>query len=233
MVKLRRRAVFTEPCRFLWVKIRLSRFRPPRLDAELVQVAEESPRRALFVRGSVTLQQNPSIERCAPATADVDLGNTVVRRARRSTRHRHGDRSCSIDRRRRALRDLRGRRAASRRSTSSTEKGSPGRVAWSLPQASRPSPRASIAAWSRRPRPCGPAGGIRLGLPRCCSRVGSAPAPACRGPCGLRRSASPAAGRRTAPHRHCCSHPARREALAPGARGRRRTTAPTVAARDG
>ena len=87
-----------------------------RLHAELARVAEEAPRRALFVRGSLTVQQNPSIERRALATATIDLGRHVVR-ARVAARGTAEATDLLVDRLRRELRDLRGRREASRRST--------------------------------------------------------------------------------------------------------------------
>jgi len=85
-----------------------------RLEAELARLAEESPRRVLFVRGSLTLQENPSLERPVLASASLDLGRRVVR-----ARVAAGGTAEAIDRLvgrlRREFRDLRGRQEASRR----------------------------------------------------------------------------------------------------------------------
>ena len=122
-----------------------------RLHAELARVAEEAPRRALFVRGSLTVQQNPSVERRALATATIDLGRHVVR-GRVAARSTAEATDLLVDRLRRELRDLRGRREASRRSTPPRVKGGPQPDAVTLGSAER---CGDPAARSRRPTmPC-------------------------------------------------------------------------------
>jgi ribosome-associated translation inhibitor RaiA len=93
-----------------------------RLHAELARVAQEAPRRPVFIRGSLTVQQNPSVERRALATATIDLGRHVVR-ARVATRSTGEAIDLLVARLRREFRDLRGRREASRRPMPPRAKG--------------------------------------------------------------------------------------------------------------
>jgi ribosome-associated translation inhibitor RaiA len=84
-----------------------------RLRKELARLADESPRRAVFVRGALTYEQNPSVTRPALASATIDLGRRVVR-----ARVAADGTSTAIDllvaRLRRSIRDLRGREEAAR-----------------------------------------------------------------------------------------------------------------------
>jgi ribosome-associated translation inhibitor RaiA len=84
-----------------------------RLRKELARLAQESPRRAIFVRGALTFEQNPSVARPAVASATLDFGRRVVR-----ARVAADGTSTAIDllvaRLRRSLRDVR-RRDESRR----------------------------------------------------------------------------------------------------------------------
>ena len=85
-----------------------------RLRAELARLAEESPRHAVFVRGALTFEQNPSIERPAVASATIDLGRRVVR-AHVAANGTASAIDLLVARLRRSLRDLRGRDEAARR----------------------------------------------------------------------------------------------------------------------
>ena len=85
-----------------------------RLRAELTQLADESPRHAVFVRGALTYDQNPAIARPAAASATIDLGRRVVR-ARVAADGTSIAIDRLVDRLRRRLRDLRSRDEAVRR----------------------------------------------------------------------------------------------------------------------
>lgn len=79
-----------------------------RLRKELAQLADESPRHPIFVRGALTFEQNPSVARPALASATIDLGRRVVRA------HVAADGTATaidllVARLRRSMRDLRGR----------------------------------------------------------------------------------------------------------------------------
>lgn len=87
-----------------------------RLRAELARLADESPRHAVFVRGALTVEQNPSIARPAVASATIDLGRRVVR-ARVAADGTATAIDLLVARLRRSLRDLRGREEAARRKT--------------------------------------------------------------------------------------------------------------------
>jgi ribosome-associated translation inhibitor RaiA len=79
-----------------------------RLRSELERLADESPRHAVFVRGALTYEQNPSVARPALATATIDLGRRVVRA--RVAAHGTGTAiDLLVARLRRSLRDLRRR----------------------------------------------------------------------------------------------------------------------------
>lgn len=84
-----------------------------RLHDELARIAAASPRPALFVRGSLTLQNNPSLERPVLATASIDLGRRVVR-ARVAARGTAEATDRLAGRLRRSLRAASGRRQAAR-----------------------------------------------------------------------------------------------------------------------
>ena len=84
-----------------------------RLRTELAQLADESPRHPIFVRGALTFEQNPSVARPALASATIDLGRRVVRA------HVAADGTATaidllVARLRRSMRDLRGRDDAGR-----------------------------------------------------------------------------------------------------------------------
>src|SRR5262245_35295573 len=84
-----------------------------RLRKELARLAEESPRRAIFVRGALTFEQNPSVARPALASATIDLGRRVVR-ARVAATGAATAIDLLVARLRRSMRDLRGRDEAAR-----------------------------------------------------------------------------------------------------------------------
>jgi ribosome-associated translation inhibitor RaiA len=86
-----------------------------RLRMELQRIAEESPRHAIFVRGAITYEQNPSLARPAAVSASIDLGRRVVR-ARVAARGTSTAIDLLVARLRRTIRDLRGRDEAARRS---------------------------------------------------------------------------------------------------------------------
>jgi ribosome-associated translation inhibitor RaiA len=84
-----------------------------RLHKELARLAEESPTHAVFVRGALTYEQNPSVEHPALASATIDFGRRSVR-----ARVEADGTATAIDllvaRLRRSLRELRGRDEAAR-----------------------------------------------------------------------------------------------------------------------
>ena len=84
-----------------------------RLRKELAQLADESPRHAIFVRGALTYEQNPSVARPALASATIDLGRRVVR-ARVAADGTATAIDLLVARLRRSMRDLRGRDEAAR-----------------------------------------------------------------------------------------------------------------------
>lgn len=84
-----------------------------RLEKELARLAEESPRHAVFVRGALTFEQNPSVARPALASATIDLGRRVVR-ARVAADGTATAIDLLVARLRRSIRDLRGRDEALR-----------------------------------------------------------------------------------------------------------------------
>src|SRR5262245_46350846 len=79
-----------------------------RLHQELARLADESPRRAVFVRGALTYEQNPSVARPALASATIDLGRRVIR-ARVAADGTATAIDLLVARLRRSVRDLRGR----------------------------------------------------------------------------------------------------------------------------
>src|SRR6476660_7273466 len=79
-----------------------------RLRKELTQLAEESPRRAVSVRGALTYEQNPSVAQPALASATIDLGRRVVR-ARVAADGTATAIDLLVARLRRSMRELRGR----------------------------------------------------------------------------------------------------------------------------
>jgi len=85
-----------------------------RLRQELARLADESPRHAVYLRGALTYEQNPSVARPALASATIDLGRRVIR-----ARVAANGTSTAIDllvvRLRRSLRELRGRDEATMR----------------------------------------------------------------------------------------------------------------------
>ena len=84
-----------------------------RLRTELAQLADESPRHPIFVRGALTFEQNPSVARPALASATIDLGRRVVR-ARVAADGTATAIDLLVARLRRSMRDLRGRDEAGR-----------------------------------------------------------------------------------------------------------------------
>ena len=85
-----------------------------RLQRELARLANECPRKAVFVRGALSYEQNPKVERPALASATIDLGRRVVRA------HVASDGTATaidllVARLRRSLRDVRGREESRRR----------------------------------------------------------------------------------------------------------------------
>jgi ribosome-associated translation inhibitor RaiA len=84
-----------------------------RLRNELARLAEEAPREAVFVRGALTFEQNPSVVRPALASATIDLGRRVVR-ARVAADGTATAIDLLVARLRRSMRDLRGRDEAAR-----------------------------------------------------------------------------------------------------------------------
>ena len=84
-----------------------------RLHKELARLAEESPTHAVFVRGALTYEQNPSVAQPALASATIDLGRRVVR-ARVAADGTATAIDLLVARLRRAIRDQRGRDEAAR-----------------------------------------------------------------------------------------------------------------------
>jgi ribosome-associated translation inhibitor RaiA len=83
-----------------------------RLRRELQRLAEEAPRRAVFVRGAITYEPNRA-ERPALVTATIDLGRRVIR-ARVAADGTATAIDLLVARLRRSLRDMRSRDAARR-----------------------------------------------------------------------------------------------------------------------
>ena len=84
-----------------------------RLRKELARIADEAPRHAVFVRGALTFEQNPSVARPAHAGATIDLGRRVIR-ARVAADGTASAIDLLVARLRRSMRDLRGRDEAVR-----------------------------------------------------------------------------------------------------------------------
>jgi ribosome-associated translation inhibitor RaiA len=84
-----------------------------RLRRELERLSAEAPRRAVFVRGALSFEQNPSVERPAHASATIDLGRRTVRASVAAAGTADAI-DLLVRRLRRALRDLRGRDEAAR-----------------------------------------------------------------------------------------------------------------------
>ena len=87
-----------------------------RLQKELAQIADEAPRHAVFVRGALSFEQNPSVSRPAHASATIDLGRRAVR-ARVAADGTATAIDLLVARLRRSMRDLRGRDEAARHRT--------------------------------------------------------------------------------------------------------------------
>jgi len=79
-----------------------------RLRTELARIAEESPRHAVFVRGALAYEQNPSVARPALASATIDLGRRVIR-ARVAAKGTATAIDLLVARLRRSMRDVRAR----------------------------------------------------------------------------------------------------------------------------
>ena len=79
-----------------------------RLRKELARIADESPRDAVFVRGALTYEQNPSVTRPALASATIDLGRRVIR-ARVAAEGTATAIDLLVARLRRSMRDVRSR----------------------------------------------------------------------------------------------------------------------------
>jgi ribosome-associated translation inhibitor RaiA len=93
---------------------RVGRAARARLRRELVRLAEVAPRRVLRARGTLTVDENPSLERPVRATASIELdGHVVHARASAAGTAEAVDRL--VGRLRRSLRQLRGRQESARR----------------------------------------------------------------------------------------------------------------------
>jgi hypothetical protein len=93
-----------------------------RLRGELAHVAELAPRRALFARGTLGYDENPSLRRPAEASARIDLGGRTVR-AHATAAGTAEAIDLLVARLRRALRELRAREEADRRGPGVAEPG--------------------------------------------------------------------------------------------------------------